>query len=74
MIAQRMKHYPTVPIVDESGKAAAHTPEFISCIFDEELEKLLANPPKDAFGNPEQFKVARQIAEGMVRNGEFDPF
>jgi malate synthase len=74
MIAQRMKHHATVPIVDEDGKPAAHTPEFISRIFDEELEKLLANPPKDAFGNPEQFKVARQIAENMVKNGEFDPF
>ena len=74
MIAQRMKHYPTVPVVDDDGKPAAHTPEFITRIFDEELDKLLANPPKDAFGNPEQFKVARHIAEAMVRNGEFDPF
>ncbi len=74
MLAQRMKHYQTVPVLDGDGKPAAHTPEFISRIFDEELEKLMANPPKDAFGNPEQFKVAREIAEGMVRNGEFDPF
>jgi hypothetical protein len=74
MIAQRMKHYETLPVMDENGKAVAHTPEFITNIFDEELEKLLANPPKDAFGKPEQFKVARRIAEAMVRNGEFDPF
>jgi len=74
MIAQRMKHYLTVPIVDETGKTVPHTPEFISKIFDEELEKLLANPPKDAFDKPEQFKVARQIAEAMIKNGEFDPF
>jgi malate synthase len=74
MIAQRMKHYPQVPVVDENGKPVAHTPEFITRIFDEELEKLLANPPKDAFDKPEQFKVARQIAEAMVKNGEFDPF
>jgi hypothetical protein len=65
-----------VPIVDEKGKPVAHTPEFISQIFDEELKKLLANPPKDAFDNPEQFKIARKIAEAMmmIKNGEFDPF
>jgi malate synthase len=74
MIAQRMQHYQKVPVVDEAGKPVAHTPEFITRIFDEELEKLLANPPKDAFDKPEQFKVARKVAEGMVRNGEFDPF
>ena len=74
MIAQRMKHHPKVPVVDDNGKPAAHTPEFITRIFDEELEKLLANPPKDAFGKPEQFNEARQIAEAMVKNGEFDPF
>jgi len=74
MIAQRMKHYLTVPIVDEAGKPVPHTPEFISQIFDEELEKLLVNPPKDAFDKPEQFKVARQIAEAMIKKGEFDPF
>ena len=74
MIAQRMKHYSKVPIVDEKGDLTAHTPQFITQAFDEELERLLANPPKDAFGNPEQFRVARQIAECMVRNREFDPF
>ena len=74
MIAQRMKHYLTVPIVDDTGKAVPHTPEFISKIFDEELEKLLANSLKDAFDKPGQFKVARQIAEAMIKNGEFDPF
>jgi malate synthase len=74
MIAQRMKHYGEVPVLEDNGTPAAHTPEFVTQLFDEELEKLLANPPKDAFGKPEQFKVARQLAEGMVRNGEFDPF
>ncbi len=74
MIAQRMKHYAKVPVAGDDGKPVAHTPEFITKVFDEELEKLLANPPKDAFGNPGQFKTARQIAEAMVRNGEFDPF
>jgi malate synthase len=74
MIAQRMKHYEAVPVLDENGKPAAHTPEFVTRLFDEELEKLLADPPKDAFGKAEEFKVARQLAEAMVRNGEFDPF
>lgn len=74
MIAQRMKHYNVVPILGDGGEPTPHTPEFVRRIFDEELERLLANPPKDAFGNPEQFKEARQIAEDMVRNSEFDPF
>ena len=74
MIAQRMKHYNEVPVAGDDGKPVAHTPEFITRIFDEELDKLLANPPKDAFDKPEQFKIARQIAEAMVRNGEFNPF
>jgi malate synthase len=73
MIAQRMQHWQAVPIVDESGKAVAHTPEFITQLFDEELAKLIANPGKD-LGTPETFREARRISEAMILNGEIDPF
>ena len=42
MIAQRMMHSDAVEIVDETGKAVRHTPEFIARLFDEELDRLLA--------------------------------
>jgi malate synthase len=72
MIAQRMKHSSDVPVVDESGKPVAHTHDLIARLFDEELEKLIANPGKD-LGTPETFREARRISEAMVLNGEFDP-
>jgi malate synthase len=72
MIAQRMRHSGQVPITDESGKIVAHTPELITQLFDEELERLLANPGKD-LGSQATFREARGRSEAMVRNGEFDP-
>jgi len=69
MIAQRMRHN---SVVDEAGKIVAHTPEFITQLFDEELEKLLANPGRDS-GTAETFREARRISEAMIVNGEFDP-
>lgn len=74
MIAQRMKHSGKVPIVDETGKAVAHTPDLITRLFDEEVEKIIANPARADLGTPETFRKARQIGEGMVLSGEFNPF
>ena len=73
MIAQRMRHNGHVPVVDEKGNMVVHTPELITKIFDEELEKLLANPGKD-LGTPETFREARRISEAMIVNGEINPF
>jgi malate synthase len=73
MIAQRIQHWRVAHIVDDSGKPVAHTPEFITQLFDEELAKLIANPGKDP-GTSETFRQARQTSEAMVRNGEIDPF
>jgi malate synthase len=75
MIAQRKRHAAKVDIFDENGSALPHTPELITRLFDEELEKLVAaipagSPPDTAA----KFREAREIAEGMVKNGEFDPF
>jgi len=41
MIAQRLNHSSSVQILDESGAPLPHTPELISRLFDEELERLL---------------------------------
>jgi len=74
MIAQRVLHRDFVRIEDEQGQAIKHTPEFITRLFDEELERLLAELPANA--SPEEtdrFRRAREISEAMIVNGEFNP-
>src|SRR5438067_10078086 len=70
MIAQRMRNNGNV--ADDTGEVVVHTPELISKIFDEELEKLLANPGRD-LGSPDTFREARRISEAMIKAEEFDP-
>src|SRR5881275_2984843 len=70
MIAQRMRHNGNV--ADDTGEVVVHTPELISKSFDEELEKLLANPGRD-LGSPDTFREARRISEAMIKAEEFDP-
>jgi len=72
MIAQRMRHTREVPIGDDTGNPVAHTPELITRLFDEELEKILANPARDP-GTPETFREARRISEAMILQQEFNP-
>lgn len=74
MIAQRMLHEGSVSILDDSGRAVAHTPDLIARLFDEELKKLAANPARADLGAPETFREARRIGEAMVINQEFNPF
>ncbi len=51
-----------------------HTPEFITRLFDEELERLLAGLPANAAPEEaERFRRAREISEAMIVNGEFNP-
>ena len=59
-------------MTDEDGKIVVHTPERVSRLFNEEMEKLIANPGRD-LGTVETFREARRISEAMVLNGEFDP-
>jgi len=74
MIAQRMRHSDAVEITDDSGRAVRHTPELITQLFDEELQKILAALPP---GTPEavrqKYQSARDISEAMIQQGEFDP-
>jgi malate synthase len=72
MIAQRLRHNGHVPVTDDAGNMVVHTSGLITRLFDEELEKLLANPGRDP-GTAETFREARRISEAMVVNGEFDP-
>jgi malate synthase len=75
MIAQRMRHADDIAVVDESGRPHKHTPELVSRLFDEELEKLLKALPKDSPAQTaERLKEARRIGESMILNQEFDPF
>ena len=74
MIAQRLNHSSSIEIVDEAGTPVRHTPEFVSRLFDEELEKLLSEAA-DA-GRPEtaaSLRKARQVSEEMIRRHEFNP-
>jgi malate synthase len=72
MIAQRVRHSRDVVVIDDAGNPVEHTPQLITKLFDEELQKLISNPGKD-LGTPETFREARRISEAMVVNGEFDP-
>jgi len=73
MIAQRLKHSSKTPINDESGKPVEHTPQLISRLFDEEVEKIIANPARADIGTPETFRQARRISEEMITQGEINP-
>ncbi len=74
MIAQRVLHRDLVPVRDEQGQPVRHTPEFVSRLFDEELERLLGDLPTNAAPEEaERFRRAREISEAMIVNGEFNP-
>jgi malate synthase len=73
MIVQRMKHSGKTPITDDSGKPVEHTPELITRLFDEEVEKIVANPARADLGTSQTFREARRIGEAMVQNREFNP-
>jgi len=74
MIAQRVLHRDLVQVEDADGHAVKHTPEFITQLFDEELDRLLKELPNNT--SPEEadrFRRAREISEAMIVNGEFNP-
>ena len=74
MIAQRVLHREYVTIHDEHGYPVKHTPAFITRLFDEELDQLLAELPKSAGPEEaERLRRAREISEAMIVNGEFSP-
>ena len=79
MIAQRVKHADKVEVFDEDGHAIRHTPELITALFGQELERLLQENAKQS-GESEQvaaqaarLREARRLSEEMIRRGEFNP-
>ncbi len=74
MIAQRVRHRDHTSIEDENGAPVKHTPEFITRLFDGELERLVnelgvgADPEEAA-----RLRHAREISEAMIVHGEFNP-
>jgi malate synthase len=74
MIAQRVRHRDFVCIEDEQGQPVRHTPELITRLFDEELERLLAGlSPDVAATEAHRYRRAREISEAMIVNEEFNP-
>ncbi|HEY8462306.1 MAG TPA: hypothetical protein VIM99_18100 [Blastocatellia bacterium] len=74
MIAQRMLHRNAVTVIDEAGQPVAHTPEFVSALFDEELEKILSETPADSpYEDHDSCWLARFLSERMISDGKFDP-
>jgi malate synthase len=74
MIAQRVNHSSEVEILDENGAPIRHTPELITRLFDEELERLLGEPANAS--KPEaaaSLREARNLSEEMIRRTEFNP-
>ncbi len=74
MIAQRILHRDAVKIVDDDGRPVKHTPEFVSGLFDEELNRILRELPADTPAEViEIYRAARRISNEMIARGEFDP-
>jgi malate synthase len=74
IIAQRMEHSNEVEILEQDGKAVRHTEDFITRLFDEELERLIGETEKEAEPQAElRLREARRMSQEMIRRGEFDP-
>jgi hypothetical protein len=74
MIAQRVMHRDFASIIDDQGQSIKHTPEFITRLFDEELNRLLRELPSDsAPEEADRFRRARELSQAMIVNGEFNP-
>lgn len=74
MIAQRIRHRDTTEVLDDRGQAVEHTPELITRLYDEELDRILRELPADA-DEPvrDTYYRARRWSEEMIRRGEFTP-
>src|SRR6202162_5555581 len=74
MVAQRMKHGQSAAVLDDQGKVIEHTSALISKLFDEELEKIIANPSiKNDPAATARLREARRMSEEMIHSGEFNP-
>ncbi|HEY6766267.1 MAG TPA: hypothetical protein VI386_16040 [Candidatus Sulfotelmatobacter sp.] len=74
MIAQRVLHREVVKVHGENDEPVSHTPDFITQVFDEELDRLMEGTPASRPAQElELYRRAREISEAMIVNGEFNP-
>jgi malate synthase len=74
MLAQRLRHWQAMPVNDELGRPVRHTPELLSLLFDEELERIISEiSPESDPALLERFREARYVSESMILNGQFNP-
>ncbi len=74
MIAQRVRHCEVIRVSDDHGQFVKHTPELVSELFAEELNRILRELPPDTDESAiDKFCEARRLSELMIQNGEFDP-
>ena len=74
MIAQRIRHRDFPFVTDEHGMNRKHTPEFVTELFNEELDRLLRELPSEASEEDrDRLRRARETSEAMIASGEFDP-
>ena len=65
MIAQRTLHQVKVP--DDTGREVTHSPELVSTLFDEELDRLLRETTKNGDASlGDSYRKAREASEGMI--------
>lgn len=72
MIAQRMRHYEEVTVVNEDGLPQPHARDFIHSLFDQELQRLI----DESDAGPQtitHLSEAWRRSEEMILSGEFDP-
>jgi malate synthase len=60
MIAQRIRH-------------GMHAGQEVSRFFDEELDRLISDRPKNEAGDESTLREARRLSEAMIATGAFDP-
>jgi malate synthase len=73
MIAQRIKHTTAVDVLDDDGRPIRHTLDLIHGLFDQELDRLLAENAALSAAQQATLREARRLSEEMIRRGEFNP-
>ncbi|MFQ5776725.1 MAG: hypothetical protein ACE5IP_01815 [Terriglobia bacterium] len=73
MIAQRVRHCEAVVVADGDAGPGKHTPELITRLFDEELDRLLQEEVGNDAAAADKFRRARESSERMIVNREFTP-
>jgi malate synthase len=74
MIAQRILHREAVKVLDDQGNPIKHTPELVSELFDQELNRIIRELPQETSeASIGKYVQARRISEEMIAHGEFNP-